>query len=47
MTDQTGRREADTQEITAESIRALGAAMGLTEAQITTAIDAVMKAEEE
>ena len=47
MTDQTGRREADTQEITAESIRALGAVMGLTEAQIAAVIEAAMKAEEE
>ena len=48
MADPTlGRRATDEKEVTTESIRAIGQAMGLTEAQIAAAIEAVMKAEEE
>lgn len=42
-----GLRTGETQEITLETIAATGQAMGLTRAQITAALEAIMEAEEE
>mgnify|MGYP003554589930 FL=1 len=42
-----GRRIGETNEITVETIRSTGQAMGLTEAQIATAIEALLKAQEQ
>ena len=42
-----GRRIGETNEITAEAIRATGKEMGLTEAQIAETIRAIMQAEKE
>jgi hypothetical protein len=50
MTDQPkiiGRRIGETNEITVETIRATGLAMGLSEAQIAKAIEALVEAQEE
>ena len=50
MTDQTptiGRRVGETNEITVETIRATGQAMGLTEVQIAKAIEALLKVQEQ
>lgn len=42
-----GRRVGETNEITAETIRATGLANNLTEAQIAKAIEAILQAQQE
>jgi len=42
-----GRRVGETNEVTVETIRATGKEMGLTEAQIAKAIEALLKAQEQ